>query len=38
MLHDIGKIVLLSTDQNLINQISDIVANRKIRTSPFSRR
>jgi putative nucleotidyltransferase with HDIG domain len=33
LLHDIGKIVLLSTDQKLINQISDIVANRKIRTS-----
>lgn len=33
LLHDIGKIVLLSTDQNLINQVSDLVENRKIRSS-----
>ncbi len=33
LLHDIGKIVLLSTDLNLVNQISMMVDNRKIRTS-----
>ncbi|MBN2159272.1 MAG: HDOD domain-containing protein [Spirochaetes bacterium] len=33
LLHDIGKIVLLSTDARLLNQISDIVNDRKIRTS-----
>lgn len=33
LLHDIGKIVLLSTDLPLVEQISDIVRNRKIRTT-----
>lgn len=33
LLHDIGKIVLLSTEMKLIEEISDIVRNRKIRTS-----
>jgi len=33
LLHDIGKIVLLSTDQSLVNQVSDMVENRKIRSS-----
>ncbi|OHD64030.1 MAG: hypothetical protein A2176_05400 [Spirochaetes bacterium RBG_13_51_14] len=33
LLHDIGKIVLLSTDIGLVNQISEIVKNRKIRTT-----
>jgi putative nucleotidyltransferase with HDIG domain len=33
LLHDIGKIVLLATDINLVNQISAIVDNRKIRST-----
>jgi putative nucleotidyltransferase with HDIG domain len=33
LLHDIGKIVLLSTDLPLVEQIADIVRNRKIRTT-----
>lgn len=33
LLHDLGKIVLLSTNLELTNWISDIVNNRKIRTS-----
>ncbi len=33
LLHDIGKIVLLSTDIGLVEQIADIVRNRKIRTT-----
>jgi len=33
LLHDLGKIVLLSTDLELTNWISEIVNNRKIRTS-----
>ena len=33
LLHDLGKIVMLSTDINLTNRIADIVRNRKIRTS-----
>ncbi|MDY6969867.1 MAG: HDOD domain-containing protein [Spirochaetota bacterium] len=33
LLHDIGKIILLATDRELTNWISDIVKNRKIRTS-----
>ncbi|MCP4130677.1 MAG: HDOD domain-containing protein [bacterium] len=33
ILHDIGKIVLLSTDITLVNHISDIIKNRKLRTS-----
>jgi putative nucleotidyltransferase with HDIG domain len=33
LLHDIGKIVLLSTDLELVNQISEIVEDRKLRTS-----
>lgn len=33
LLHDIGKIVLLSTDIKLVEQIADIVSNRKIRTA-----
>ncbi|HNV46186.1 MAG TPA: HDOD domain-containing protein [Spirochaetota bacterium] len=33
LLHDIGKIVLLSTDLTLVNQIADLVANRKVRAS-----
>ncbi|TAL32209.1 MAG: HDOD domain-containing protein [Spirochaetes bacterium] len=33
LLHDLGKIVMLSTDLNLTNSIADIVQNRKIRTS-----
>ncbi len=33
LLHDLGKIVMLSTDLNLTNKIADIVQNRKIRTS-----
>jgi putative nucleotidyltransferase with HDIG domain len=33
LLHDIGKIVLLSTDIKLVEQIADIVSNRKIRTT-----
>ncbi len=33
LLHDIGKIVLLSTDLSLVDHISKMVDNRKIRTS-----
>jgi len=33
LLHDIGKIVLLSTDAALAGQIAEIVRNRKIRTT-----
>ncbi len=33
LLHDIGKIVLLSTNQELINEVSELVSNRKIRSS-----
>ncbi len=33
LLHDIGKIVLLSTDQTLLNRLSEIVADKKIRSS-----
>lgn len=33
LLHDIGKIVLLATDVGLVNQIADMVENRKIRSS-----
>jgi HD-like signal output (HDOD) protein len=33
LLHDLGKIVLLSTNLDLTNWIADIVDNRKIRTS-----
>lgn len=33
LLHDIGKIVLLSTNLDLVNEVSEIVSNRKIRTS-----
>jgi putative nucleotidyltransferase with HDIG domain len=33
LLHDIGKIVFLSTDMNLVNQIAGIVGNRKIRST-----
>ncbi len=33
LLHDLGKIVLLSTNLELTNWIADIVNNRKIRTS-----
>ena len=33
LLHDIGKIVLLSTDVRLVGQIAEIVKNRKIRSS-----
>lgn len=33
LLHDLGKIVLLSTNLELTNWISEIVNNRKIRTS-----
>ncbi len=33
LLHDLGKIVLLSTNLQLTNWISEIVNNRKIRTS-----
>ncbi len=33
LLHDLGKIVLLSTDLELTNWISEMVNNRKIRTS-----
>ncbi|MCX7679285.1 MAG: HDOD domain-containing protein [Spirochaetes bacterium] len=33
LLHDLGKIVLLSTNLDLTNWISEIVNNRKIRTS-----
>ncbi len=33
LLHDLGKIVMLSTDLSLTNSIADIVQNRKIRTS-----
>jgi putative nucleotidyltransferase with HDIG domain len=33
LLHDLGKIVMLSTDVTLTNRIADIVKNRKMRTS-----
>ncbi|MDY6933150.1 MAG: HDOD domain-containing protein [Spirochaetota bacterium] len=33
LLHDIGKIVLLSADVKLVNRISEIIKNRKMRTS-----
>ncbi len=33
LLHDIGKIVLLSTNLELVNQIAGIVGNRKIRST-----
>lgn len=33
LLHDLGKIVLLSTNLDLTNKIADIVKDRKIRTS-----
>lgn len=33
LLHDIGKIVLLSIDTALLNQISDLVKNRRIKTT-----
>ncbi|TFH41013.1 MAG: HDOD domain-containing protein [Chrysiogenales bacterium] len=33
LLHDIGKIVLLATDLSLVNQISEMVDNRKIRST-----
>jgi putative nucleotidyltransferase with HDIG domain len=33
LLHDIGKIVLLATDIKLVNQIAEIVRNRRIRTT-----
>lgn len=33
LLHDIGKIVLLATDIHLVNQIAEIVRNRRIRTT-----
>ena len=33
LLHDVGKIILLATDTDLTNWISDIVKDRKIRTS-----
>ena len=33
LLHDIGKIVLLSTGEGLLEHISDMVSNRKIRAS-----
>ncbi|HPA72855.1 MAG TPA: HDOD domain-containing protein [Spirochaetota bacterium] len=33
LLHDLGKIVLLSTNLELTNWIADVVNNRKIRTS-----
>jgi len=33
LLHDIGKIILLSTDQDLVNKVSKLVENRKIRSS-----
>ncbi len=33
LLHDIGKIVLLSLDARLLDQISDLVKNRRIRTT-----
>ncbi len=33
LLHDLGKIVLLSTNLELTNRVADIVNNRKIRTS-----
>ncbi|MBN1535062.1 MAG: HDOD domain-containing protein [Spirochaetes bacterium] len=31
LLHDLGKIVLLSTDIELVDRISDLVSNRKLR-------
>lgn len=33
LLHDLGKIVLLSVDMNLVGQIAELTANRKIRTT-----
>ncbi len=33
LLHDLGKIVLLSTDAKLVQQIAEIAVKRKIRTS-----
>ena len=33
LLHDIGKIVLLATDIKLVNQIAEVVRNRRIRTT-----
>jgi putative nucleotidyltransferase with HDIG domain len=33
LLHDIGKIVLLATDRSLVNHISEMVNNRRIRTT-----
>ncbi len=33
LLHDLGKIILLSTDLKLTNWIADLVADRKMRTS-----
>lgn len=33
LLHDLGKIVMLSTDKQLTNKIADITKDRKIRTS-----
>ncbi len=33
LLHDLGKIVLLSVSLDLVHQIADLVANRKIRTT-----
>lgn len=33
LLHDIGKIVLLSTNIDLVNQIAGMVSNRKIRST-----
>ncbi len=33
LLHDLGKIVLLATDQKFTSWISDLMENRKIRTS-----
>jgi len=33
LLHDIGKIVLLSTDARLAGQIAEMIRNRKIRTT-----
>ena len=33
LLHDIGKIVLLSTDEKIINKMSDITKNKQLRSS-----
>ncbi len=33
LLHDLGKIIMLSTNVKLVNWISDVVRDRKIRTS-----